>query len=99
MYDRAALKLSAADRAALEAQGRVPHWRFKLSDREVAWRDLIRSVPDALASTANYLLGYGWQRGGALAEDTHNLSVLKEWNRAQVYQKTIALFVQRLQSE
>jgi membrane-bound lytic murein transglycosylase B len=62
-------------------------------------RDLIRSVPDALASTANYLLGYGWQRGGALAEDTHNFSVLKEWNRAQVYQKTIALFVQRLQSE
>ena len=27
-------------------------------------RDLIRSVPDALASTANYLRGYGWQRGG-----------------------------------
>jgi len=24
--------------------------------------------------------------------------VLKEWNRAQVYQKTIALFAQRLQS-
>jgi lytic murein transglycosylase len=62
-------------------------------------RDLIRSVPDALASTANYLHGYGWQRGGALAEGTQNFSVLKEWNRAQVYQKTIALFVQRLESE
>jgi lytic murein transglycosylase len=62
-------------------------------------RDLIRSVPDALASTANYLHSYGWERGGALEEGTHNFSVLKEWNRAQVYQKTIALFVQRLQSE
>ncbi|MPZ40539.1 MAG: lytic murein transglycosylase [Rhizobiales bacterium] len=60
-------------------------------------RDLIRSVPDALASTANYLRGYGWQRGGALAEGTPNFAVLREWNRAQVYQKTIALFVQRLQ--
>ncbi len=59
-------------------------------------RDLIRSVPDALGSTANYLRGYGWQRGGALAEGTPNFAVLKEWNRAQVYQKTIALFAQRL---
>ena len=29
-------------------------------------RDLIRSVPDVLASTANYLKGYGWQRGQAV---------------------------------
>src|SRR5205085_4749818 len=26
-------------------------------------RDLIRSAPDVLASTANYLKGYGWQKG------------------------------------
>ena len=60
-------------------------------------RDLIRSVPDALASTANYLLGYGWQRGGALTEGSQNFAVLREWNRAQVYQKTIALFAERLE--
>ena len=30
IYDRAALRLTDADRAALEAQGRKPHWRFKL---------------------------------------------------------------------
>ena len=30
IYDRAALALTDADRAALEAQGRKPHWRFKL---------------------------------------------------------------------
>lgn len=62
-------------------------------------RDLIRSVPDALASTANYLKGFGWQKGGDVSEGSHNFGVLREWNRAQVYQKTISLFIQRLQQE
>ena len=59
-------------------------------------RDLIRSVPDVLASTANYLRGYGWQRGQPWSEGTHNFAVLKAWNKADVYQKTIALFATRL---
>lgn len=42
VYDRAALKLSDKDRAALEADGRKPHWRFKLSHDRVAWTDLVR---------------------------------------------------------
>lgn len=42
IYDRAALKLNDEDRAKLEAEGRKPHWRFKLDHREVAWDDLIR---------------------------------------------------------
>ena len=42
IYDRAALKLSDADRARLEAEGRRPHWRFKLDQRVVAWTDLVR---------------------------------------------------------
>ncbi len=42
VYDRAALALTAEDRAALEAEGRKPHWRFKLDHRVVAWRDLVR---------------------------------------------------------
>lgn len=62
-------------------------------------RDLIRSVPDALASTANYLRGYGWQQGGDVSEGSPNFAVLREWNRAQVYQKTIALFTNRLMQE
>jgi membrane-bound lytic murein transglycosylase B len=61
--------------------------------------DLIRSVPDVLASTANYLRGYGWQRGQPLTEGSKNFEVLREWNRAQVYQKTIALFALRLSQE
>ncbi|MBX9816307.1 MAG: glutamate--tRNA ligase [Proteobacteria bacterium SG_bin5] len=43
IYDRAALKLSDAERAALEAQGIRPHWRFKLDHAApVEWQDLIR---------------------------------------------------------
>jgi glutamyl-tRNA synthetase len=42
VYDRAALKLSDADREKLEAEGRSPHWRFKLETRDLVWNDLIR---------------------------------------------------------
>jgi glutamyl-tRNA synthetase len=42
VYDRAALKLTDAGRAQLEAEGRKPHWRFLLEGRSVQWNDLIR---------------------------------------------------------
>ena len=42
IYDRAALKLTDQERAALEAEGRRPHWRFKLDGKRIAWSDLIR---------------------------------------------------------
>jgi len=42
IYDRAALKLTDADRAKLEAEGKRPHWRFKLEPRRIAWNDLVR---------------------------------------------------------
>ena len=44
VYDRAALELSAEDRAKLVADGRTPHWRFKLSARTVEFDDLIRGA-------------------------------------------------------
>jgi glutamyl-tRNA synthetase len=43
VYDRAALTLSEADRAAREADGIRPHWRFLLDHtRIIEWNDLIR---------------------------------------------------------
>ena len=43
IYDRSALALSDAERAALEADGVMPHWRFKLDHAApIAWDDLIR---------------------------------------------------------
>lgn len=52
VYDRSGLKQSAEERAALEAEGRKPHWRFLLPNydgdpfstkrTDVAWKDLCR---------------------------------------------------------
>lgn len=42
VYDRAALKLTGDERAKLEAEGRKPHWRFKLSGGRKEWTDLVR---------------------------------------------------------
>lgn len=42
VYDRAALDLSDEEKAKLEAEGRKPHWRFKLSGNPVAWEDMVR---------------------------------------------------------
>jgi lytic murein transglycosylase len=59
-------------------------------------RDLIRSVPDTLASIANLLKNFGWQRGASYREGSANFSVLSAWNKSAVYQKTIAAFAERL---
>ena len=43
VYDRGALSLAPEEIAAYEAEGRQPHWRFKLDhDQPIVWTDLIR---------------------------------------------------------
>jgi glutamyl-tRNA synthetase len=43
IYDRAALRLGEAERAALDAAGAAPHWRFKLDvESPIAWEDGVR---------------------------------------------------------
>ena len=43
IYDRGALNLTADQIAALEAEGRTPHWRFKLDhETPIIWTDLVR---------------------------------------------------------
>ena len=42
VYDRAALNLTEGEKAAYEAAGRRPHWRFRLDGKRVAWEDLSR---------------------------------------------------------
>lgn len=45
VYDRAALRLDAAEIARLEGEGRRPHWRFKLDTGSlIEWDDLIRGA-------------------------------------------------------
>ena len=59
-------------------------------------RDLLHSAPDVLASTANYLAGYGWQRGKDWQPGSPNFDVLKQWNKSEVYSKTVAYFATQL---
>ena len=42
IYDRASLALSDEEKAALEAKGVRPHWRFKLNPTPIVWQDLVR---------------------------------------------------------
>ena len=41
VYDRAMLRLTAEQRAAAEAGGKTPYWRFRLSDGASRWDDLV----------------------------------------------------------
>ena len=61
--------------------------------------DLIHNKADVLASTANYLAQHGWQRGQGYGPGEPNFAAIKEWNKADVYARTIALFGQRLQGQ
>lgn len=57
VYDRRALKLTDADRAKLEAEGRRPHWRFRLSDGRVGWEDGFRGAQEVdLSSLSDPIL-------------------------------------------
>jgi lytic murein transglycosylase len=59
-------------------------------------RDLFRSVPDMLASTANFLKNHGWQAGKPWGDGTANYGVIRQWNKAEVYVRTIATMADRL---
>ena len=58
--------------------------------------DLRHSVPDVLASTANLLKVNGWQAGRPFGEGTANFQVMREWNRSEIYRKTMVLFAEKL---
>ena len=51
IYDRSALNLTEAQRAALEGEGRTPHWRFKLSHEKARWTDMVRGLVEIDTST------------------------------------------------
>jgi lytic murein transglycosylase len=59
-------------------------------------RDLLRSAPDVLASTANFLAGHGWQRGKDWEPGSANFAVIKQWNKSEIYARTIGYFATQL---
>ncbi|MCP4395219.1 MAG: glutamate--tRNA ligase [Alphaproteobacteria bacterium] len=42
IYNRSSLNITDEERATFEAEGRKPHWRFKLDHKDVIWEDLAR---------------------------------------------------------
>jgi lytic murein transglycosylase len=59
-------------------------------------KDLMRSIPDMLASTANFLQQKGWKAGQPWQPGTANYAALQEWNKAEVYSRTIAVMSAKL---
>lgn len=58
--------------------------------------DLTRSVPDALASTANFLRRNGWRTQVGWSPGLPNFKVLQRWNQSPLYQRTIAYLASKL---
>jgi lytic murein transglycosylase len=62
-------------------------------------RDLLHSPADVLASTANFLTSKGWKKGQPWDPGQPNFDVLKEWNKSEVYARTVAAFASQLENE
>ncbi|HML28067.1 MAG TPA: lytic murein transglycosylase [Hyphomicrobium sp.] len=74
----------------------TPYIRFAVDFDGDGRKDLINSVPDVLASTANFLAGHGWQRGAGWQPGSPNYGVIAEWNKADVYDRTIAAMADKI---
>ena len=61
--------------------------------------DMVRSRSDALASTANFLRGHGWQPGAGYQQGEPNFVAIEGWNAAKVYQQAIAYIGAQIDAE
>ncbi|MBZ9656573.1 lytic murein transglycosylase [Phyllobacterium lublinensis] len=61
--------------------------------------DMVRSRADALASTANFLRGHGWQAGAGYQPGQPNFAAIQGWNAASVYQQAIAIIGAQIDGE
>lgn len=52
--------------------------------------DVFNSPADVIGSTSRWFAVNGWRSGQDWSPGTHNFNVIKKWNSAGVYQKTIA---------
>jgi lytic murein transglycosylase len=77
----------------------TPYFKYAVDFDGDGRRDLVGSVPDILASTANFLKAHGWQAGQSWEPGSANYAVIKDWNRAEVYQRTISVMASKLQQQ
>lgn len=61
--------------------------------------DMVGSRADALASTANFLRGHGWQPGAGYQPGQANYAAIQGWNAATVYQQAIAIMGAQIDGE
>ena len=54
---------------------------------------------DALASTANFLRGHGWQPGKGYQPGQANFAALQGWNAASVYQQALAIMGRQIDGD
>jgi lytic murein transglycosylase len=60
-------------------------------------KNLFSSVPDMLASTANFLKSKGgWKAGQGWEPGSANYGAIQEWNKAEVYARTISVMSARV---
>ena len=76
----------------------TPYMKYAVDFDGDGRRDLVHSVPDMLASTANFLKGHGWRPGQGWEPGSANYAVLADWNKAEVYQRTISVMASKLKS-
>ena len=74
----------------------TPYVKYAVDFDGDGHRNLVRSVPDVLASTANFLKGHGWKAGQSWEPGSANYGILRDWNRAGVYQQTISVMATKL---
>jgi lytic murein transglycosylase len=58
--------------------------------------DLVRSVADAMTSTANFLRAHGWRPGAGYQPGEPNFGAIQGWNAAGVYQQAIAIIAREI---
>lgn len=61
--------------------------------------DMVHSKADALASTANFLRGHGWQPGAGYRPGEPNFVAIQGWNAASVYQQAIAIIASEIDGD
>ena len=59
----------------------------------------LNTKADALASTANFLKGHGWQRGAGYQPGEPNFAAIQGWNAATVYQQALAIMGKQIDGE
>jgi lytic murein transglycosylase len=70
--------------------------KFSVTSEGEHGGDLMRNGADALASTANFLRQHGWKKDAKWDPGDPNFATILEWNKAEVYARTIAQFADRL---